>query len=57
MLAGEYYDASAPEIQADLAANDRWLARYNATQAMDPAARRKLLEPTATPLGAAPIPS
>ena len=30
MLAGELYDASAPKIQADLAATHRWLARYNA---------------------------
>ena len=30
MLAGELYDASAPEIQAELAATHRWLARYNA---------------------------
>jgi maltose O-acetyltransferase len=29
MLAGELYDASAPEIQAELAATHRWLARYN----------------------------
>lgn len=30
MLAGELYDASAPEIQADLAETQAWLARYNA---------------------------
>src|SRR5689334_19160122 len=29
MLAGELYDASAPELQAELAATHRWLARYN----------------------------
>ncbi|HYD31941.1 MAG TPA: maltose acetyltransferase domain-containing protein [Azospirillaceae bacterium] len=28
MLAGEMYDASAPELQAGLAANHQWLARY-----------------------------
>ncbi|MGN2252451.1 sugar O-acetyltransferase [Frateuria sp. GZRe12] len=33
MLAGDLYDASAPELQAELAANHRWLARYNATLA------------------------
>jgi maltose O-acetyltransferase len=43
MLAGELYDASAPELQAELAAAHEWLARYNATLAMDPAERRGLL--------------
>jgi maltose O-acetyltransferase len=43
MLAGELYDASAPEIQADLAATHRWLARYNAALDMAPSDRRKLL--------------
>lgn len=43
MLAGELYDASAPEIQADLAANHEWLARYNAALGMAPLARRELL--------------
>jgi maltose O-acetyltransferase len=48
MLAGEPYDASAPEIQAELAATHRWLARYNA--ALDMAASDRyalLLLPTA----------
>jgi maltose O-acetyltransferase len=43
MLAGELYDASAPEIQAELAATHRWLVRYNATLDMDPSDRRELL--------------
>ena len=43
MLAGELYDANAPEIQADLAATHRWLARYNAALDMAPSERRKLL--------------
>ena len=43
MLAGELYDASAPEIQAELAATHRWLARYNAALDMAPAERRQLL--------------
>lgn len=43
MLAGELYDASAPEIQAVLAATHRWLARYNAALDMSPSDRRKLL--------------
>ena len=43
MLAGELYDASAPEIQAELAATHRWLARYNAALDMAPAERLALL--------------
>lgn len=43
MLAGDLYDASSPEIQADLAATMDWLARYNAALALPPAERRKLL--------------
>jgi maltose O-acetyltransferase len=43
MLAGGLYDAGAPEIQAELAATHRWLARYNAALDMAPAERRKLL--------------
>jgi maltose O-acetyltransferase len=43
MLAGELYDAGAPEIQAELAATHRWLARYNAALDMILAERRKLL--------------
>src|SRR5437764_13691683 len=43
MLAGELYDASAPEIQAELTATHRWLARYNAALDMAPAERLALL--------------
>jgi maltose O-acetyltransferase len=43
ILAGELYDPSAPEIQADLAATHRWLARYNSALDMAPSERRKLL--------------
>ena len=43
MLAGDLYDASAPELQAELAANHRWLARYNAALAEGPAQWRALL--------------
>src|SRR5207302_5481098 len=43
MLAGELYDASAPEIQAELAAARRRLASYNAALDMAPSERRKLL--------------
>lgn len=43
MLAGELYDAGAPDIQAALAANHRWLVRYNAALGASPAERRALL--------------
>ena len=43
MLAGELYDASVPEIQAELAATHRWLARYNAALDMAPTDRHALL--------------
>lgn len=43
MLAGELYDPSAPEIQADQTATRAWLARYNASLALPPDARRALL--------------
>jgi maltose O-acetyltransferase len=43
MLAGELYDASAPEIRADQAETGQWLVRYNASQSATPAARRELL--------------
>jgi maltose O-acetyltransferase len=43
MLAGELYDAGAPEIQAAFAATYRWLARYNAALDMAPSDRHKLL--------------
>lgn len=43
MLAGELYDASAPEIQAELAATHRWLARYNSSLDMASSDRHALL--------------
>ena len=43
MLAGGPYDASAPEIQAELAATHRWLARYNAALDMAASYRYALL--------------
>jgi len=43
MLAGELYDANAPEIQEELAATHRWLARYNAALDMAPSKRHALL--------------
>ncbi|HEY9279558.1 MAG TPA: sugar O-acetyltransferase [Eoetvoesiella sp.] len=43
MLAGELYDVSDPELQADLMANMAWLDRYNATLAMPRVEQRALL--------------
>ena len=43
MLAGELYDANAPEVQAELAATHKWLARNNASLDMAPSERRQLL--------------
>ncbi|NEK55860.1 sugar O-acetyltransferase, partial [Rhizobium leguminosarum] len=46
MLAGGLYHAGDPELQADQAAAQRWMARYNDTAArvgLDRAARHRLL--------------
>lgn len=43
MLAGEPYDASDAGLQAELDANHRWLARYNAALADGPARWHELL--------------
>ena len=43
MLAGELYRASDAEIQADLAATERWLARFNAALSEPIETRRALL--------------
>lgn len=43
MLAGELYDASAPEIQADHRAAMAWLVRYNAMLGGTADDRRRLL--------------
>lgn len=43
MLAGELYNASGPEIQADQLAAAAWMQRYNGTLAMHPEQRRELL--------------
>jgi maltose O-acetyltransferase len=52
MLAGELYDASDAGLQAELAANHRWLARYNAALADTPARRHALLEERLAAVGA-----
>lgn len=43
MLAGELYNAGAPDVQAEQLAAQRWLARYNASLGQTPAERRELL--------------
>jgi maltose O-acetyltransferase len=43
MLAGELYDASDPELEAERTATHRWLARYNAALAASTAECRALL--------------
>src|SRR5947209_15371231 len=43
MLAGELYDARAPELQMELAATHWWLVRYNAALDASTADRRELL--------------
>jgi maltose O-acetyltransferase len=43
MLAGELYDASAPEIQADHRATMAWLTRYNAMLGASAQDRREML--------------
>ncbi|HQT79335.1 MAG TPA: sugar O-acetyltransferase [Rhodopila sp.] len=55
MLAGQLYDASAPEIQADLAATHRWLARYNAALDKSPAEWHVLLQERFAAVGEASV--
>jgi maltose O-acetyltransferase len=43
MLAGDLYNASAPELQAEMAAAEEWLARYNAAIGKPPFKIRELL--------------
>ena len=43
MLAGDLYDAGAPELQADAAAAHEWLVRYNAAFGTPISERRELL--------------
>ena len=43
MLAGDLYDAGAPELQADAAAAHEWLGRYNAAFGTPISERRELL--------------
>jgi maltose O-acetyltransferase len=42
-VAGDLYDAGAPELQAKMAAAQQWLARYNAALGKSPSEIRELL--------------
>ena len=43
MLAGELYNADAPELQAEIAITHKWLARYNAALGASTSELRELL--------------
>src|SRR4051794_37770395 len=43
MLAGELYNADAPELQAEMALTHKWLARYNAALGASACKLRELL--------------
>ena len=43
MLAGEYYQASDPEIQADCMRAKQWMAKYNSMLAAPREERHKLM--------------
>jgi len=51
MLAGDLYDASDAELQADLAATRQWLALYNAALAWSLEDRHALLQERLTTVG------
>lgn len=53
MLAGELYDPADPALQAEMAATQAWLARFNAGLALPVAARRALLAERLGEVGAA----
>ena len=52
MLAGELYRPGNPELQADQAANKKWLARYNAAMALPAPERHALLSEHLDQVGA-----
>lgn len=55
MLAGELYDPTAPEIQADQADTARWIERYNAAQAKSAQTRHALLSERLGSVGAGTV--
>lgn len=55
MLAGELYRPGNPELQADQAANKKWLARYNAAMALPAPERHALLSEHLGQVGAVAV--
>lgn len=55
MLAGLLYDAADPELQADMAANQRWLAEYNRPVVRSTDEQRSLLEKRLQLVGAGAV--
>ncbi len=55
MLAGELYNASDPEIQAELAITQRWLSRYNAALEIGSSDRHALLAERLGTVGAGAV--
>jgi maltose O-acetyltransferase len=55
MLAGALYDAADPELQADMAAAQAWLARFNATLGMPIDQQRDLLAERLAAVGAGAV--
>jgi len=55
MLAGELYDAADAELQSDLAATARWIARLNASPGESPAQRHALLRERLGAIGAGTV--
>ena len=55
MLAGELYDPSDPELQAEMAANKVWMANYNAAMAKSASERYDLLKARLSFVGAGAV--
>lgn len=55
MLAGELYRASDPELAAELAATQAWLARYNATLGRPADEQRRLLRERLAEVGSGTV--
>src|ERR1700745_1755076 len=55
MLAGELYNADAPELQAVMATTHKWLARYNAALGASPSELRELLLERLCAVGEGPM--
>ena len=55
MLAGELYRPDDAELQADLASNAKWLARYNASLGEPPSMQHALLSERLGQVGKAAV--